>query len=129
MSDMFGGGSTYKSPDIQANARQAEGIYNQVLSSTHPSASAMDQVATMQNTMGNQAYNTGLSGSTIEQQQLGAGETSAFDADQMKQVAAILGLTGGVTAGQLSPDKMNMAQQGQLMGMLGSLGGDAAMIF
>ena len=124
MSDIFGSAPTL--PSIGDSAHSAEDVYNQVLSSIHPSAMSLDQVAKMQNTMGNQAYNTGLSGSTMQQQALGAGETSAFDADQMKQVATILGLTGGEEAQGLAQDKMDMAHSGAIAGLFGDVAGIGA---
>ena len=123
MSDIFG--SAPQLPSIGSSAQSAEDVYNQVLRSTSPSASSLDQVARMQNTMGNQAYNTGLSGSTMEQQALGAGETQAFDADQMKQVSAILGLTGAETAQGMAQAKLDEAHSGAIAGLFGDVTGIA----
>ena len=75
----------------------------------HPSQEALNQVARMQNQMTNQMYNQGLSGSTISQEALGAGETGAFDQDAMRQAQQILGLTGATAAARRAPG-MEFAQ-------------------
>lgn len=84
-----GGGIT---PDWGSYISQGGNLYNQALSEVHPSAAVINQVAQMQNQMGNQAYNQGLSGSTIYGQSLAEGQTQAFDKDAMAQAQQILGM-------------------------------------
>ena len=58
------------------------------MGSIQPSQASLDQVSSMQNQMTNQQYNQGLSGSTMGEHALGAGEMNAFQHDQVNQAKA-----------------------------------------
>ena len=109
-------GEAFKKPDFSGAETAAGNLWNQAMGEVTPSQGSIDQVAKMQNQMGNQAYNQGLTGSTMEQQALGQGETQAFDADQMKQAQQILGLTGGELAGQRQASMMPLQLLGTGLG-------------
>jgi len=117
MSDIFG------SPDFSGAATKGGNLWNQIMGEVQPSQASIDQVGKMQNQMGNQFYNQGLSGSTIEQQALGQGETQAFDADQMAQAHQILGLTGGELAAQQQQKMAPWELGGEALGGFAGAGG------
>jgi hypothetical protein len=91
MSDFMGSSNTI-TPDWSNYITQGGQLYNQALGEVHPSSAVIDQAAQMQNQMGNQNFNTGLSGSTIANQALASGQTQAFDKDAMAQAQQILGM-------------------------------------
>jgi len=126
MSDFMGGGGGVK-PDWSNYITQGGNLYNQALSEVHPSAAVINQVAAQQNQMGNQAFNTGLSGSTIAAQASAQGQTQAFDKDAMAQAHEILGMGTkyGATdiASQVAENKRKMMSSMLPFQLLGQLGG------
>lgn len=126
MSSLMGSPSQIH-PDFASYITQGGNLYNQALSEVHPSAGVLDQVAQMQNQMGNQAFTQGLSGSTIANQALASGETQAFNKDAMAQAQQILGIgkdVGGAdVASQLMKQKQSAAEHMMPWSILGNLGG------
>lgn len=125
MSDFMGGGGSPIHPDWQSYITQGGQLYNQALGEVHPSAAVINQVAQMQNQMGNQAFNTGLAGSTIYGQALASGQTQAFDKDAMQQAQQILGLGTQVGATDIGAQIAEARQKAMSspFNILGQLGG------
>ena len=127
MSDFMGSGGTI-TPDWSSYITQGGKLYNQALGEVTPSPAVINQVAQMQNQMGNQAFNTGLSGSTIANQALASGQTQAFDKDAMAQAQQILGMGTKVGATDIG-SQVAQAKQSELdspFNVLGSLFGTFA---
>jgi ABC-type dipeptide/oligopeptide/nickel transport system permease subunit len=119
-----GGGIT---PDWGSYISQGGNLYNQALSEVHPSAAVINQTAQMQNQAGNQAFNQGLSGSTIYAQNLAEGQTQAFNKDAMQQAQTILGLgtkVGATDIGSQIADQRRKQMESMFPWMLaGQVGG------
>jgi len=125
MSDLMGGGGI--NPNWSNYITQGGQLYNQALGEVTPSPAVINQVAKMQNQMGNQMYNQGLSGSTIANQALASGQTQAFDKDAMAQAQQILGMGTKVgatdIASQVAKNKQDMMSSMLPFQLLGNLGG------
>ncbi len=127
MSDIMGASGGGVTPDWESYITQGGNLYNQALSEVHPSAAVINQVAQMQNQMGNQAYNQGLSGSTIYGQALASGQTQAFDKDAMAQAQQIMGMGTKVgatdIASQYAEQKRKEMQEMMPFQLFGQLAG------
>ncbi len=112
-------------PDYSGDFNQALGLYNKALDSYHPSAQLDDYTHQMMNDSYNQGSLSGLSGSTIQQQNLAEGITKAGDADQQQFLSNLYGLGKPIAQTQFAVDRTNANLPLQIGSTLGSaaLGG------
>lgn len=121
--DIFGSGMQESYPDYSSYLKQAEDLYNSALSSYHPSGQLTDYTNSLLNSTANKDYNSGLSGSNIESQNLSKGIGEAMNADQQQYLKDLYGVGSGIGQSEYAVDKYNQDLPMEALGTLGSFAG------
>jgi len=108
-----------QTPDWNKYLSQSQGLYNTALAGYHPSAQEQDQVSQMANQMGNQDYLTGLSGSSMEQQNLAKGIGLAQDQDQQQYLSDMYHLASPIGQSEFQSQQRSASMPWQLAGQIG----------
>lgn len=116
-------------PDFNKATGTSEDMIGNILASYHPSAAISDQTSELQNKMRNQDFDTGLSGSSLEAQNLGEGEAKAVDQGQEQYVHDVMGVEPQVIGAQTAVNRANAEMPYQFAGDVIGLGGDIAAPF